>query len=377
MNEAYSVQIAFFIYSLSGGGAERVTVHMADFWSKKGHEVTIFTMASTENNRYQLPKPIELISLKIDGKSKGLLTAVWNNIRRIRVLREEVRKRNPDIIISMMPHANVMTGLACIGLDTACIGSERNFPGIDYTGTLWGLLRRFCYRFIDTVVTQTEVGKEWILENTNALRVVAIPNPIVLPLPINEPVIAPPSQTNRKYIIGVGRLTKQKQFHHLIQVFANISGDFENWDLIIIGEGEDKTKLHHLSTQLSVQDRVKLPGRVGNIADWYLAAQLFVMTSETEGFPNALIEAMAHGVAVVSYDCPTGPREIIKPEVNGLLVEANDKIELEKQIRRLIKHDQKRKDLTKASKQISDTLNIDNIMSRWDKVITDILTEAD
>lgn len=370
------MQIAFFIYSLSGGGAERVTIHMAEYWAKKNHNVTIFTMASTEDNRYQIPNSVTLVSLEIDGSSRGLLTAVWSNIRRLHILRKAIQKQNPDIIISMMSTANVMTGIACLGLKTKSIGSERSYPGYDHSGRQWEFLKRYTYRFLNTLVTQTADGKRWILEHTNAQRVVTIPNPIVLPLPVNHPVIAPPSKKNRKYIIGTGRLVELKQFHHLIKVFAKISTDFESWDLAIVGEGEIMADLQNLTSQLGVQDRVTLPGRVGNISDWYLAADLFVMTSETEGFPNALIEAMAHGVAPISYDCLTGPRDIIEQGVNGLLVNANDQIDLENQIRELLTNDQKRKDMATAGKKIKETLAINSIMARWDEVIADNLTAA-
>ena len=370
------MQIAFFIYSLGGGGAERVTTHMAEYWSRKDHKVTIFTMASTESNRYQLPNSVALVALEIDGKSRGPLTAAWSNIHRISVLRKELRKHNPDIIISMMSPANIMTGIACIGLRTKCIGSERSYPGYDHSGRLWDVLRRFTYRLIDTVITQTDAGKYWIQKHTNAHRVVAIPNPIVLPLPANDPVVTPPSKTNRKYVIGTGRLIDLKQFHHLIKAFANISGDIENWDLTIVGEGENMTELKNLASQLGVRDRVIMPGRVGNIADWYLAADIFVMTSETEGFPNALIEAMAHGVAAISYDCLTGPSEIIESGLNGVLVKTNDQADLEIQIRYLIENSQKRKNLAMEGKKITTTLDMNSIMTRWDKEITNVLTRA-
>lgn len=366
------MHIAFFIYSLSGGGAERVTTHMANHWSKTHRKVTVITMASTENNRYHLSAEIDLIALEIDGLSKGPISAIYNNISRINTLRKVLRNLNPDVVISMMTEANVMTGIACFGLKTKCIASERNFPGFDYTGCMWGLLRRHTYRFLDIVITQTDVGKKWISDNTSAGTVVSIPNPIVLPLLVNDPVVAVPKRTDRKRIIGTGRLTNQKQFHHLIAVFAKFSDEFKNWDLIILGEGENLAELQNLSKELGLQKRVNLPGRVGNIADWYLAADLFVMTSETEGFPNALIEAMAHGVAAISYDCPTGPSEIIESGVNGLLVKTNDKVELEKGIRELMNNNLKRKSFATAGKQITTTLNINSVMAQWDNVISDI-----
>lgn len=364
------MHIAFFIYSLSGGGAERVTTHMAEYWAKKNHKITVITMSSAEGNRYKLSNCIDLKILNIDGESKGLLPSVTNNIKRIKVIRQTIIEVKPAVIISMMAPANVLAGLACVGLSTCCIGSERNYPGFDYSSRMWNFLRKYTYRNLNAVVTQTEVGKQWITQNTNAKCVHSIPNPIILPLPSFEPIVSPSKIKGKHLIIGTGRLTKQKQFHHLIEAFAGVAKDFDNWDLTIIGEGEKHIELEETAKDFGVSSRVHLPGRVGNVSDWYDSADLFVMTSQTEGFPNALIEAMAHGVAVISYDCLTGPAEIIDSGTNGLLVEKDDIKELETQIRHLIGNPSTRKRLAQGGKGIISKLDSGRIMEKWEIVLS-------
>lgn len=367
------MRIAFFIYSLSGGGAERVTTHMAEHWASKGHNVSVLTMASTDGNRYTLSENINLQSLEIDGVSSSIFRGVINNIKRIKILRDNVKRLNPEVIISMMAQANVMTGLACIGLKTKCIGSERNYPGFDYSSGLWIGLRKYTYKYLDAVVTQTIVGKQWIVDNTNATAVYSIPNPVVLPLPTLEPIVPPPLDTQRKLIIGTGRLTAQKQFDHLIEAFSGIAREFDNWDLAILGEGEKQHELAKIAVALGIEERVFLPGRIGNIAEWYERADLFVLTSQTEGFPNALIEAMAHGVAAVSYDCPTGPSEVIESGLNGILVETNDKQGIENKIRYLVTHKTIRNNMATSGRKITAKLDSKLIMENWEGVISDCL----
>ena len=108
-------------------------------------------------------------------------------------------------------------------------------------------------------------------------------------------------------LLSVGRLTKQKGFDQLISHFATLARSHANWDLIILGEGEERTALEAQIADADLTQRIKLPGRVNNVSEWYADADLFVMSSRFEGSPNVLLEAMAHGVPAVSFDCPTGP----------------------------------------------------------------------
>jgi len=125
---------------------------------------------------------------------------------------------------------------------------------------------------------------------------------------------------HRRIVLAVGRFTKVKGFDLLIKAFAGIAIAYADWDLVILGEGPERSDLEAQVEALGLGHRVKLPGRAGNMPDWYARADLFVMSSHFEGFPLVLVEAMAHGCPAVSFDCDTGPRDIIRDEMDGRLV---------------------------------------------------------
>ncbi len=139
---------------------------------------------------------------------------------------------------------------------------------------------------------------------------------------MTTPIVAPQSllDSQDKLLLAIGRLDPQKGFRDLIAAFAASKARRHEWKLVILGEGDERVELESLINSLDLTGRVLLPGWVGNVSDWYAAAQLFALSSHIEGFPNVLLEAMAHGLACVSYDCETGPAEIIHDGQNGRLV---------------------------------------------------------
>lgn len=366
---AREMHIAFVIYSLSGGGAERVTSHMAAFWASRGCKVSVVTFTRDVSSSYELPDYVELVCLDLDRSSSNPFAAVVNNARRLLSIRDCIRVLNPSVIISMMPDTNVLVALACTGLKAKKIGCERHYPGLDYTGRLWSLLRRFTYRMLDAVVVQTQMGRRWIEENTNAKLIVVIPNPLVLPLLKTKPVVPTRESLGRHVLLGVGRLTDQKQFDHLIKSFSLVSGSNTDWDLVIVGEGDSKNSLTKLAAEYDLKDRVVLIGRVGNISEWYDSADIFSMTSKSEGFPNALIEAMGSGLAVVSYDCLTGPSEIIDTGYNGILVEGDNIEGMARSLEQLMQSRSLRDFLGKNARDIVDRLSPNAVMKMWEETI--------
>lgn len=124
----------------------------------------------------------------------------------------------------------------------------------------------------------------------------------------------------RHYLLGVGRLHPDKGFDVLIDAYARLAGRFPDWDLLILGEGDERARLAAQAEAAGLAGRVYMPGRGGNVADWYESADLYVLSSRFEGLSNTLLEAMASGLAPVSFDCDTGPREIVREGVDGLLV---------------------------------------------------------
>jgi len=363
------MNISFFIFSLRGGGAERITSHLANHWATQSNRVTVITMTGNDDGSYPLSKDITLIKLNVDRPSGNIFSAIKNNLVRVRSLRAALRKTQTNVLIAMMPEANITAALACIHLDTICIGSERAYPPLDPIGTVWTLLRKQTYRLLDTIVAQTQQSEKWIKQHTSARKTIVIPNPVVFPIPSFKPILEPKIHPDRKFILAAGRLTKIKQFDHLITAFSSIAQSHSQYDLIILGEGVERTALERQIEKLGFMDRIFLPGRAGNMGDWFANADMYVLTSKSEGFPNTLLEAMSHGLPCISYECPAGPAEIIQHGYNGILVPADNVTELSARIDGLISDVQLQHQLSSNALQIRERYGLDNVMKIWDQLI--------
>lgn len=316
------MDLLILIHSLASGGAERVATNMANYWYGMGWRVTLITMAPTKHDFFSLEPGVERVSLGLEKDSGTILQALGNNIFRLLALRRILRSKHPDVALSLMTSANVLLALSSIGLPLICVGAEHSHPPRAQLGASWSWLRRFTYGWLDALVVLTRESKEWIERHTHARNVSIIPNPIIWPLPEQCPLVDPMSvgQTGRKRLLAVGRLSRVKGYDILLAAFAELAPKHPEWELVIIGAGPERGALHAYIEASGLSGRAVLAGRVGNLADWYGHAQLFVMTSLHEGFPNVLLEALAHGLPAVSFDCEAGPRNILRHEVDGLLV---------------------------------------------------------
>ncbi|HET7612914.1 MAG TPA: glycosyltransferase family 4 protein [Gemmatimonadaceae bacterium] len=320
------MKILIFIHSLSAGGAERVTALLANHWASQGLRVAIVTLASRSLDRYSLNGAIERVELERAGTSQTAFAGLRANVERISALRRALTDQKPDIALAMMTNSNVLLALASIGLPVRTVGAERIHPPRMDLGLPWSILRAGAYGLLDAMVAQTVMTRDWIIAHTTARKVEVIPNPVAWPLERVPPVVEPDSigDASRKRLLAVGRLVYQKGFDILIDVFSELAPRYPEWELVIIGQGPDRAALETRIESHSLGARVFLAGDVGNIGDWYESADMFVLSSRFEGFPNALAEAMAYGLPVVSFDCETGPRDLIEDRVSGLLVSAGD-----------------------------------------------------
>lgn len=321
------MKILIFTNSLAGGGTERVAATLANYWAQGNWDVTVLTLNPACEDFYSLDPLVRRISLDLAGDSGGVLNGFVQNVRRVVALRRCIRQLRPGIALSMMSTPNVLLAFASLGMSTMCaIGSEHCYPPHAPLGKIWNSLRRKMYGRLSAVVALTQVGAEWMKTHVPAARIAVIPNAAVWPLPDNEPRIAPDSlcRPERKILLAVGRLNSVKNFDVLIRAFAQLAGKYPAWDLVILGEGPERRRLESTIRDTLMEERVLVPGIAGNVGKWYQRADLFVMTSRSEGFPNALAEALAHGLPAVSFDCDTGPRDIIRDGVDGLLVPPDD-----------------------------------------------------
>lgn len=320
------MNIVLTIDSLAAGGAQRVMVHLANHWAAEGHRVTIATLAGTAHDAYQLHPRVRRVVLGHAGDSRHAWRAVQANVQRLHALRRVLRRIRPDAALAFMPTMSVLTILAGRGIVPRVVVSERIHPPMLPLNWYWDRLRRLAYPLAWRVVMQTRQGLEWLQAAVPAARGSVIPNPVLWPLPCTDPVLAPERivPDRRRLMLAVGRLDRQKGFDVALQAFAQASRQHPEWCLVILGEGPERSALEAQRADLGCADRVFLPGRVGNVGDWYQRAGIFVLSSHFEGFPNVLIEAMASGCAVIAADCPTGPRDIITHGHDGWLVPVGD-----------------------------------------------------
>lgn len=360
--------IAFVIYGMGSGGAERATAIMANDLVARGDAVTLITLDDGRADFYAVDPRIERIALDVATESRSRFGALAGNLRRVLALRRCLRRVAPDVVIAMMTSTAVLCAIAGRGMRWQTIGAERLWPPRGAPDRFWSLARERTYGWLDVVVVQTEAGAAWLRENTRARRIEVIPNALGWPIAATEPRLDPEglAGAQRKLLLAVGRSDRAKGFDLLIEAFARIADDHEDWDLVILGDGPERDALREQVRQLGVDGRIRLPGRAGNIGAWYSRADLFVLSSREEGFPNVLLEAMASGCPVVATRCDTGPAELVEHEVDGILVPVDDGAALAAALGRLMSDPATRARYAAAAVAARERFSVDVVMARWE-----------
>jgi glycosyltransferase involved in cell wall biosynthesis len=314
--------IAFFLPSLQGGGAERVIVNLAQGITERGLPVDLVVAAAEGAFLEQVSPAVRLVDLRRRRvlQSLGPLTRY-------------LRREQPRVLISSMSHANVvalwaarLARRATPVIVTVHNTMSRSTPEQGRLGrTLWPHLLRAFYPWASHIVAVSR-GAADDLARMSGLprdRVSVVYNPVITPALLelarqapNHPWFGPDAPP---VIVGVGRLTGQKDFPTLIRAFAEVRR-CRSARLMIMGEGEDRPTLQALVSELDLVNDVALPGFRDNAISYVAASALFVLSSAWEGLPTVLVEGLAVGTRVVSTDCPSGPREILQDGLLGALV---------------------------------------------------------
>jgi glycosyltransferase involved in cell wall biosynthesis len=245
-------------------------------------------------------------------------------------------------------------------------------------GKVWELFRRWSYPLLDGLVAQTEASCKWLKRHAPSKRIVVIPNPVCYPLGRNEPEVLPENvlldaTRATRVLLAVGRLGDEKGFDRLLKAFESVRARHPEWVLIIIGEGKLRADLSAQAEALRIQSKVRFPGAVGNIGDWFEAADAYILTSRFEGFPNTLLEALAYGVPAIAVDCETGPSEILRNEVDGLLVPQDDSGALSTALCRLMGDDALRERFAYRAVEARDRFGIERVADQWEQLFTSVL----
>jgi len=367
------MRLLIYIHSLENGGAERVVANLANHWASLGWAVTVVTVAPQARDFYVLDAGVGRRCLDLAGQGGGLFAGVVRTARRARALRRVLREVQPAVALSAMHTANVVLALAARGLPgVRTVGSEHNFPPKAPMGVVWETLRRHAYGHLHAVVALTHECAHWLERHSHARRVPVIPNPVVWPLSQHAPLVNPAMSCapGRQILLGVGRLSEEKNFTTLIAIFARLAPLHPDWDLVILGEGAQRAALSAQVQAGGFGQRVFLPGSVGNVGDWYARASLYAMSSHFEGFPNTLVEAMAYGVPAVSFDCDTGPRDIIRHGIDGVLVAPGDVEGMASALDTLMRDSRVRARFAQRAVDARERFSMEKISRMWETIFT-------
>jgi glycosyltransferase involved in cell wall biosynthesis len=366
------MRLTLVIASLGRGGAERTASVLASAWAERGFNVTMITLERDDVPAYPLHPAVVLRQLKLrSGKAKHILHGLVRNLGMVRALRYAIRDSDPHVVISFMDISNILALLAAGGLDTRVIVTEHVHPTYHYIGWPWQMLRRFLYHRADALVCVSGPLSDWFQTN---LRIAGhvIPNPVALP-PSPEHLDKIRDQGGH-LIVGMGRLIEQKGFDLLLESFSRVAARHPGWSLKVIGEGPLRSQLEAQSQQLGLTERVDFTGALADPFPTLRAADLFVFSSRFEGFGNALCEAMACGVPAISFDCPSGPSEIIRHGIDGVLVPPEDVMALASAMDDLMCDATKRETLARRAPDVLNRFSVDGVLLMWNRVFGDMLT---
>ena len=314
-------RLVLHIHDLGLGGAERVTLDWLSWLQQAGHEVWLVLGPGGAHDRFfTAPDGIQVLEPPPSRRMPPLPTALW--------LRRCLQRIRPDCVIGITTRPALNLLMASVGRPWPVLVAERNYPPAKPLPLVWGMLRRWLYPQAALHLVQTDRIGGWLTQQGLARQLALVPNAVHWPLAGQPPTCDPAGwvPSGASLLLGVGTKPDQKGFDRLLLAFSHLAASAPNWWLALPGVPAEDPRLQQMLAAIPGSDRWRerllLPGRTGNLGDWYARADLFVLSSRYEGFPNVLLEAMATGTACLALDCPTGPRELIQHGLNGWLVEA-------------------------------------------------------
>ena len=356
--------ILFLISTLArGGGAERVILQLACYFMDCGYQAVLATLSCTEQE-YPVPEGLKRIVLDRQIKSKIRVFKVFNRGKKLRNLCRTIK---PAAVISFMAVPNFYAVCSTVGLPVKTIISVRCDPNMEYPGVVFGsLIGRHLLPKADGCVFQTKEAQEWFPKKLQRKSRVIFNA-------VDESFFKVERKDNCKNIVTLGRLSEQKNQKLLIQAFALIADKYPEEKLLIYGKGELKEELNQLIAELNLSERVVLMGLTKCPQEVLREAKVFVLSSDYEGMPNALMEALAAGVPCVATDCPCGgPKTLINNGVNGFLVPVNDKKEMAKAISLLLSDSELRQKFSKNAKRMAEQYKTKIVLKEWEEYIKKI-----
>ncbi len=371
------IKVLCFISSLAGGGAERVMVDILRNIDRNKFEPTLTLLYPCEDSPYRqfLPEDIRVVvvarkSESVPGKLRQLLNFI-----------KTVRKEKPDVILSMLTHNNVMALLSGLLCGIKVVACEHNTlsevikteEGRKMLGIPVVPMVKIFYRFAYKIIAVSEGIKSDLVTAFGIAsdKVQTIYNPIALDRISHFMHDAPGHpffREQKPVVVAMGRMTPQKGFDILLKAFSRVIVATDA-RLIIMGEGPQRTYLENMVKDLGIEEKVSLAGFQRNPYALLAHSDVFVLSSQYEGLPMAILEAMACGIPIISTDCRSGPREILKNGQCGIIVPVNNEAALADAITELLKDKKQREELSKRGKERVKDFSAGEIVRQYEEII--------
>jgi glycosyltransferase involved in cell wall biosynthesis len=370
-------KVFFTIPSLQGGGAEKVMIYILKYLDKTKYTPVLILFENKGQFIDNLPEDIAVHSLNKDKILKGFRWLILLRLARL------FRSGKPDVIVSFMWYTNIVTLISKIlGLiNCGVIISERYPIFVRRERWLVEFMRRLSIRILypvaNSIITNSVSVRDEIIQITRIphAKITVVHNPV-------DTAIINSLSRDRNYhqwyeenipvIISIGRLSKEKGFPYLLRALHIISSKGFQLRLVILGKGAEENELRRLAKDLGVENRVEFLGFKKNPYKYLVRSSVFILASLFEGFPNVLLEALALGVPAIATDCPTGPREIITNDVNGILVRPADERALADAIKKLLVDKDLRKKLSEAARKRAEDFGVEKIIKQYEDVIDSV-----
>lgn len=354
--------VCFLIGNInSTGGTERVTSLIANELVKKGYNITILSLFGGDSPFYFLDKNIKthaLFTRKVSFRTQ-FLSCVWK-------LRNFVCVHKIDSLIVVDSLSCVFSVPALFGLKIRHICWEHFNFNVNLGVRFRDLGRKWAAKYCDYIITLTHKDKTLWESGLGDIRAKILP--IANPTPYERIEHLP--SLEYKTVLAIGRLTYQKGFDLLLQAWAIVCETNQDWTLKIVGGGEDELKLKQQAIDLNIQDRVLFIPPTKNVDEHYRSAAFYCMSSRFEGLPMVLLEAQAYGLPIISFDCDTGPSDVIENAYNGFLVADGAENSLAKKILCLIGFDEQQfSEMVGRSKINVNKYKVTNLIEEWDEVL--------
>lgn len=347
------------------GGTERVLSIIANELSKQKNKFNIHILSITNENN------TSYFNLENEIKNDRILKSKDVNFKKqyfqvVKGIRHYIKENNIDILIDVEVIASLFSIPATRFTKTKLISWEHFNFYEDNGSHLRIYARKLAARFSNCIITLTEHDKQNYLNNLDIKgKVEYIYNPI-------EEVDDMECNIKSKQIISVGRLTYQKGFDMLCDVAKVVLKDNKGWKWLILGDGEDKDKLRSKIKEYGLENKLILKGNVSNVEEYYKNSSLYVMTSRFEGLPMTLLEAKTYKLPIVSFNCLTGPSEIVKNNINGYLINPENVEAMSNKLNILMNDENKLKEFSSNAQIDIEKFELKPIIERWIEVLENV-----